>query len=601
MSTSVDTMKNFFNVLKRYSDNTTIDGVTVLDHAVKATTRFGNLQDAIDNFVADMAYATENFGAAESLKKNCGIVLGAENDFSVDTGSVSGSNAGMTETKNAQDIVPEPNVNLSELPLPAAGSKNFHTYTGSDGNSFSYTISYPNEYLEVIDYATASQDDSGSSDYSQVKTTYLHAGTNYSDGRYTNSGENVAATILNMIRGIENYWIDESLKLAYDSFGLDFQNKNINIRFGINTPYSADTVPTGYKDLDTFFAVDSIDMYINVPGRADLDPNDINGKSTSSNSRRQLYIDRIIAHEMTHAVMFGAGLFKNNMPQFFTEGVAELLHGSDDYNGGSTAIISGLAQDSERLEKALEFKSGTGTADAYPAGFMFLRYLCQQSQPVNVEFGSSESKTFTHSNYQDIINDYKDGDQINFSAGTEIVDVNTSSNDIFVSSNIGTAILRDTRGKVLNFADENGNVQTHALVANWAGSIDFRADDKKEIIYGADNADNDIWAGNGGSKLWGGNYGSDRLIGGNGVDEFISGIGNGNDSIFKANSEDTITLKNTTLDQILSAQINSDGVNISLTDGSKLNVCGNVGATFKLADGSTYLADQSSYEWKKTN
>ena len=171
MSTSVDTMKNFFNVLKRYSDNTTIDGVTVLDHAVKATTRFGNLQDAIDNFVADMAYATENFGAAESLKKNCGIVLGAENDFSVDTGSVSGSNAGMTETKNAQDIVPEPNVNLSELPLPAAGSKNFHTYTGSDGNSFSYTISYPNEYLEVIDYATASQDDSGSSDYPLQKTT----------------------------------------------------------------------------------------------------------------------------------------------------------------------------------------------------------------------------------------------------------------------------------------------------------------------------------------------------------------------------------------------------------------------------------------------
>ena len=35
MSTSVDTMKNFFNVLKRYSNDTEISGITVLDNAVR--------------------------------------------------------------------------------------------------------------------------------------------------------------------------------------------------------------------------------------------------------------------------------------------------------------------------------------------------------------------------------------------------------------------------------------------------------------------------------------------------------------------------------------------------------------------------------------
>ncbi len=118
-------------------------------------------------------------------------------------------------------------------------------------------------------------------------------------------------------------------------------------------------------------------------------------------------------------------------------------------------------------------------------------------------------------------------------------------------------------------------------------------------VYGADNSDNDIWAGNGGSLLWGGAYGNDNLIGGDGVDEFITGFGSGNDSIYKAESGDIINLNSTTMDQISSAQINSDGINLSFTDGGTLNVVGNVGATFKLADGSTYLADQSSSQWIK--
>ena len=159
--------------------------------------------------------------------------------------------------------------------------------------------------------------------------------------------------------------------------------------------------------------------------------------------------------------------------------------------------------------------------------------------------------------------------------------------------------MRDARGKVLNFADENGNVQSHQLFANWAGSIDYRTCNENITVYGADNSDNDIWAGNGGSLLWGGAYGDDNLIGGNGVDEFITGVGSGNDSIYKAESGDIINLSSTTMDQISSTQINSDGINLSFTDGGTLNVVGNVGATFKLADGSTYLADQSSSQWIK--
>ena len=95
MSTSVDTMKNFFNVLKLYANDTTANGVAVLDNAVRATTRFAGLQDAINHFVADMANVTATQGANQSLYQNCGIVLGEDNDYTADTGAVSGYNAGM--------------------------------------------------------------------------------------------------------------------------------------------------------------------------------------------------------------------------------------------------------------------------------------------------------------------------------------------------------------------------------------------------------------------------------------------------------------------------------------------------------------------------
>lgn len=604
MSTSVNTMKDFFNVLKLYANDTTADGIAVLDNAIRTTTRFAGLQDAINHFVADMANVTATQGVAQSLYQNCGIVLGADYDYTADTGAVSGYNAGMGVVKNAQDIVPEPAVNLSELPLPAAGSRNVHSYTGADGKTFYYTATYPSQYFEVLDVATATEVPGGSLDYSTVQTTNLQAGTTYTNARKTYSylGEQIAPAILTMLKGLENYWLDAAAKLAYDSFGLEFNNKNINVMFGVNTPYGADTTPTGYIDAETFFPVDSINMCINSVGHATIDPNDTNGKSSVSDG---LYLDRMIAHEMVHAVMFAAGLFKEGMPQFFTEGVAELVHGSDDYNSDRTDYILELAQDSARLTQALVLESGTGTADAYPAGCMFLRYICQQSQPVNVETGSVIPQLFAHTTSQDIISGYKDGDQINLASGVQISGVNVAGNDLFATSNIGSMIIRDARGKILNFADANGNVISRGFIANEAGSIDGRVFGENEVIFGADFANNELRAGSGGSKLWGGAYGSDELHGGAGVDEFISGVGCGHDNIFGAKDEDIINLAATTLDQISSVYVAGGGIEsdimMNFTDGSSLTVWSLPGYTvnFKLADGSTYSHDNTTDTWTK--
>ena len=166
-----------------------------MDNAVRATTRFAGLQDAINNFVADIAYATENYGATESLKLNCGMVIGAEHDRTADTGAVSGYNAGNGTVKDAQSIVPEDDVILSELSAPVARASSVHSYTGADGKTFSYTITYPYDYLEVMDLANIHENELGSMDYSSVSTTYIQPGDTY--GAY--SGVDLATSTLNLI------------------------------------------------------------------------------------------------------------------------------------------------------------------------------------------------------------------------------------------------------------------------------------------------------------------------------------------------------------------------------------------------------------------
>lgn len=608
MATAIATMTNFFNVLKLYSYDNTTDGIAVLDHAIRTTTRFAGLQDAVNHFVSDMASVTATQGAAQSLLQNCGIVLGADNDFTVDTGAVSGYNAGNGVVKDAQTIVPESDVLLSLTALPAAGSRNVHSYTGADGKIFYFSTSYPETYLTVRDNSTSVVGKYGYEDSTFAQSTTLQAGQIYQDSRHHATGEQVAVGIQTLMRGMENFWIEQGLKLAYDSFGVDFNNKNISVVFGINQESQAETEPAAsdpYKE--TELPTSDIEVEINAVMFSTIDPNDPNGNSRVAGGADTNYLDRTIAHELVHAVMQGSGTIKQNMPEFFTEGIAELVHGLDDFDGECTQRIAELAADSARLTQALAFEAGTGTTDAYPAGHMFLRYLCQQALPANVEIGLAAPQVFTHATPQDIISGYKDGDVINLASGVQFTTATFAGGDLFASSNVGNVIVRDARCKLINFADTEGNITARCYAANEAGMIDGRGLDGYKVIHGADLASNEIRAGDSGAQLWGGTYGNDYLHGGAGVDEFIAGVGCGQDSIFGVGAADIINLAATTLDQISNVYVavgpvESD-IMMRFTDGSSLTVWSFPSQTinFKLADGSTYSHDNATDTWTKTN
>ena len=599
MSTSVDTMKNFFNVLKLYANDTTTDGVAILDHAIRTTTHFAGLQDAVNNFVNDIANVTATAGATQSLLQNCGIVIGGDYDLTADTGAVSGYNAGMGVVKDAQTIVPESGT-LDNVSLPEVnGSTTPHSYTGADGNTFTFTVTYPNDYFEVLDYST-------------LQTTYLQAGQTYStveriSGKtLTYTGEEHASSILTMLKGLENYWFDEAAKLAYDSFGVDFNDKNIIIRFCVNSPqnFSAATGPlplTENADAVESVPADYISVMINATMFTNLDASDPNGNTYNANSGGCRYLDRVIAHEMVHAVMIGAGTMKENMPQFFTEGVAELVQGLDDYDGKNRQYLVGFAEDPSRLAAALEFREGTGTNEAYPAGEMFLRYLCQQSLPTNVVIGNGTvPETFNYTGGEEILSAAANGSQVNLASNVSFTATSAGGEDLFVNTTAGNLIVRDARGKILNLGDSTGTVTARAYMSAEAGTVDGRGYGEREFLTGADNADNSIIAGDGGCQLWGGLNGTDELFGGGGSDIFVAGVGCGNDTIYNAAANDRISIA-ATLDQIVGSNVNANGAALLFSDGSSLTVAGTVGSTFALTDGSAYVADQSTGQFTRTN
>jgi len=292
--------------------------------------------------------------------------------------------------------------------------------------------------------------------------------------------------------------------------------------------------------------------------------------------------------------MQASGTLKANMPEFFTEGIAELVQGDDDYDANYTDYIVSLAADSNLLAEGMVFKEGTGSKYAYPAGHMFLRYLCQQSQPVNVKIGTSDSQNFTYTGGLDIISGAETGSQITTAKGVLTQTAAATGNDMFVFTTAGNMIIRDARDKIINFASPSGHVYGRAYMSSTAGTIDGRTMSGYGLIFGANFADNEIFAGEKGSEIWGGDYGTDTLYGGAGADNFITGTYCGNDTIYNANAEDTINLSATSLEQIVGSAVNENGVALAFSDGSFLTVAGNVGAKFVLANGATYRANQAT-------
>ena len=287
-----------------------------------------------------------------------------------------------------------------------------------------------------------------------------------------------------MWRAMKTWWAKESLKLIEESFGYSFKDtdavtKEINVVFRneSNQSYLA------YMNITKSNGKYTLTLNINKAHFKSFSSSDVNGISTS---KKAFYLDRTLAHELTHAVMMTKVNNYKNLPTFVTEGLAELTRGIDDLRPTN---IKNLAANYTKLKKYLNVTASPGGNDAYAAGYMFFRYLAKQ--------GSENYSTADVSKF-----------------------VTIKNTDLTLSKNFSETVL-----DLDDYSSKIKTVKADALT-------------KGIMIYGNDNA-NSILSGAGNDTLIGGK-GNDTLAGGKGADIFI--YTEGNDVITDYTADDKISL-----------------------------------------------------------
>jgi flagellin len=114
-----------------------------------------------------------------------------------------------------------------------------------------------------------------------------------------------------------------------------------------------------------------------------IDMADFSDITTPDGGTGPLYDDRVIAHEMVHAIMLRSTSF--NFPQWFTEGTAELIQGADERVAG--ALAGG--QTANDIVGTI-----TGGGFTYEGGYVASRYLHQQLKSMGVDGGMKGLMTY---------------------------------------------------------------------------------------------------------------------------------------------------------------------------------------------------------------
>ena len=173
-------------------------------------------------------------------------------------------------------------------------------------------------------------------------------------------------------QSLKTWWAKGALDLIEESYGsyFNFSGMTMWVSFEDASTFAgwgssvAGAASTGNTDGNCF-------LYINEDRYKQMNFSNPNGTSKVTNNE----LDRLIAHEFTHAIMGAKGVYLNGLPQFITEGLAELTRGIDHQYA---TTIRTLAGNSNTLLENLNFNPGTSNWASYAAGYMFLRYLAQQ-------------------------------------------------------------------------------------------------------------------------------------------------------------------------------------------------------------------------------
>ncbi len=332
-NTPQSVVKNIFS----YLDKTTSHGKTAFNGAIKSSTPFANF----DDWKAQMLKDIDFFGDAENfLNTCCDIVLD-----NPDTGAITGSDAGGGSVKTAESVILE------------------------EG--------------DLIDFTGNS--------FTTCGATFNLCKLNSSGNPVSINFDDLTDSQKKIWQRMYTWWAEKSLQLIQESFGYSFSDTDATVReinfYFVNE--NNNTLATTYwHDRNSDGKIDALEMSVNMKYYSNIGDDDFNGGNYPS------YLDRTLAHELTHALMNAKIYYRYELPTVFVEGgSAELLHGIDDERKDD---ILKLAGSSSLMDKAFVYQTYYNDVDGiwapdYSAGYISMRYLAKQSSNWKITNGDANT------------------------------------------------------------------------------------------------------------------------------------------------------------------------------------------------------------------
>lgn len=226
------------------------------------------------------------------------------------------------------------------------------------------------------------------------------------------------------------------------------------------------------------------------------------------------YLDRLLAHELTHAAIFANVNYGYNLPNFIHEGLAEFTHGTDDIR---KSAITSLASDYDRLKAVLTSTSDDGY---YEGGYIFFRYLAEQFGGKYI-YNSNNNTIVSGSAYDDTIRSVGQNVKVYGKGGDDDIYVGLDKGT--VKSGVGNDTLQ-AYGTNVKIYGENGNdsiiAYTSVNKATLSGGVG------NDLLY-SDGTNIKIDGGNGNDYVHLYNQSADTTVtGGKGNDTIKSYSGN---------------------------------------------------------------------------
>lgn len=250
-----------------------------------------------------------------------------------------------------------------------------------------------------------------------------------------------------VVDGLFSHWLEQSEKMIYEQYGLkaDGSTKlHITIREENDPDFAAYVTGTGAADGKVENQVMVIDM------------EDFRPANLPNGGTEPFYNDRIIAHEMVHAVM-GRTMNFTSLPEWFQEGAAELIHGADerlsidiDNNGGGAAGINAVV--------AANGAAWDGSSLHYSSAYTAVRYMHEEIKNAGGD-GIKDIMTYLNENQTATLDDaLMSASSGAFASVADFQTQYSTNGAAFIQSEID--LTNEDTGAIGGLDADNGEIQT---------------------------------------------------------------------------------------------------------------------------------------------